>query len=58
MERHWVEKNNTIPHFANVIQSVDRQEGVEITMNCNRHAFQWIMDFVRIKTDGVDDLEE
>lgn len=53
-----MQKNNNIPHFANVIQSVDRNEGVEITMNCNADAFKWIIDFVRIKTDGDDKVEE
>jgi len=37
---------------------VDRTEGVEITMNCNADAFKWIIDFVRIKTDGDDKVEE
>ena len=27
-------------------------------MNCNADAFKWIIDFVRIKTDGDDKIEE
>jgi hypothetical protein len=53
-----VQKNNNVPHFANVIKNVDANEGVEITMNCNPEAFAWIMDFVKIKTDGDDSISE
>ena len=52
IDRAWVQKNNNIPHFSNVIKNVDKNEGVEITMNCNSDAFKWIIDFVKIKTDG------
>ena len=58
VERDWVQRNNNIPHFANVIKSVDRNEGVEITMNCNADAFKWILDFVRCKSTGDDKIEE
>lgn len=58
IDRKWVQKNNNVPHFANVIKNVDRNEGVEITMNCNADAFSWIMDFVKIKTDGDDAIED
>jgi hypothetical protein len=51
-------KNNNVPHFANVIKNVDIKEGVEITMNCNSDAFGWIIDFVKLKTDGDDIIEE
>ena len=37
---------------------MDKNEGVEITMNCNSDAFKWIIDFVKIKTDGDDTKEE
>jgi hypothetical protein len=47
-----------VPHFANVIKKVNQNEGVEITMNCNGDAFSWIMDFVKIKTDGDEIIEE
>jgi len=53
LERDWVIKNNTIPHFANVIKNVDKNEGVEITMNCNASAFDWIIEFVKIKTTAL-----
>ena len=43
LERQWIKKYNAIPHFANVIKGVDDGEGVEITMNCNIAAFQWII---------------
>lgn len=58
IDRKWVLKNNNVPHFANVIKNVDMNEGVEITMNCNCDAFSWIIDFVKIKTDGDDQIEE
>lgn len=58
LERSWVQKNDNIPHFANVIKGVDANEGVEITMNCNKKAFEWIIEFVRIKTDGEEELEK
>ena len=57
LERQWVTKNNNIPHFANVIRGVNKQEGVEITMNCNPMAFHWIIDYVRIKTDADTEIE-
>jgi hypothetical protein len=57
LPRDWVLKNNTIPHFANVIKNVDASEGVEITMNCNAAAFEWIIDFVKIKTESADLVE-
>ena len=58
IDRAWVQKNNNIPHFSNVIKNVDKNEGVEITMNCNSDAFKWIIDFVKIKTDGDETKEE
>jgi len=58
LERDWVQRHNNIPHFANVIKSVDATEGVEITMNCNADAFNWIVDFVRVKSKGDDRLDE
>ena len=57
IERDWVQKNNNIPHFANVIKSVSETEGVEITMNCNIDAFNWILAFVKIKTTHDDKME-
>ena len=57
IERKWVQKNNTIPHFASVIKDVKESEGVEITMNCNSDAFKWIMEYVRLKTDCEDEIE-
>jgi hypothetical protein len=58
IDRNWVSKNNNIPHFANVISSVDKFEGVEITMNCNFDAFSWIITYVKIKSEGDDAIEE
>lgn len=40
-----------------MIKDVDGTEGVEITMNCNKAAFTWLMDFVRIKSDAFDHIE-
>ena len=52
IDREWVAKDNTIPHFSNEIKDVDPNEGVEITMNCNANAFHWIIEFVKIKSHG------
>ena len=40
-----------------MINNVDGTEGVEITMNCNKAAFTWLMDFVRIKSNAADHIE-
>jgi hypothetical protein len=58
LDRKWIKKHNSIPHFCNVIKGVDESEGVEITMNCNQIAFEWIVEFVKIQTDEVDQLEQ
>ena len=58
LERDWVQKDNTIPHFANVIKNVDASEGIEITMNCNKKAFEWIIEYVRVRTDGEQTITE
>ena len=58
LDRKWVVKNNNIPHFANVVKKVGKHEGVEITMSCNYLAFNWIIDFVKIKTKHDDEIEE
>ena len=57
LDRNWVQKRNNVPHFANVIKNVDKNEGVEITMNCNKAAFNWLMDFVSIKSNTADHLD-
>lgn len=57
LDRKWVQKRNNVPHFANVIKNVDKNEGVEITMNCNKAAFNWLMDFVAIKSNTFDHIE-
>lgn len=51
LRRSWIENQNVIPHFANVIKSVGPQEGVEITMNCNSEAFDWIIELVKLKSN-------
>ena len=51
LRRSWIEKQNVIPHFANVIKTVGPNEGVEITMNCNSEAFDWIIDLAKIKSN-------
>ena len=58
LDREWVQTDNTIPHFANVIKNVDKNEGVEITMNCNADAFNWIIAFVKISTDNKGQSED
>jgi hypothetical protein len=40
-----------IPHFANVTRSVGENEGVEITMNCNEEAFDWIIKMVKVASN-------
>ena len=54
IDRAWVSKNNNVPHFSNVVKTVDSTEGVEITMNCNSIAFHWIIEFVKLKSKGDD----
>ena len=51
LRRSWIQSQNVIPHFANVIKSVGPNEGVEITMNCNSEAFDWIIELARIKSN-------
>ena len=51
LRRSWIQSKNVIPHFANVIKSVGPNEGVEITMNCNSEAFDWIIDLTKIKSN-------
>ena len=58
INRAWVSKNDNVPHFANVVKTVDASEGVEITMNCNSIAFHWIMEFVKVKSKGDDLIEK
>ena len=58
IDRAWVSKNNNVPHFANVVKTVDPSEGVEITMNCNSIAFHWIIEFVKVKSNGDDLIEK
>jgi hypothetical protein len=36
---------------------VQKGEGIEITMNCNTEAFDWIISVVKIQTNYVDDSE-
>ena len=58
LEREWLKKNSeAIPHFSEVISKVKETEGVEITMNCNKAAFNWLMDFVSIKSNTADHLD-
>ena len=40
-----------IPHFAHVTRSVGENEGVEITMNCNEEAFDWIIEMVKLASN-------
>ena len=56
LDRSWIKKHNAIPHFANVIKNVDDTEGVEITMNCNHAAFEWLVQMVRLKTDEIEQI--
>lgn len=46
--RNWIEQTNAIPHFSKVIKNVKMSEGIEITMNCNCHAFEWIVEVAKI----------
>jgi hypothetical protein len=55
LRRSWLQNNNVIPHFAAVIKTVGPNEGVEITMNCNAEAFDWIITITKIKSHFSDD---
>jgi hypothetical protein len=46
-----------IPHFANVIKTVGPNEGVEITMNCNQEAFDWIIEITKIKSNFSEEKD-
>ena len=55
LPRDWIESPTVpIPHFFNVVKNVNKNEGVEITMNCNPDAFDWIIEVVKIKTKYPD----
>ena len=43
-----------IPHIASVIKDGKYDEAVEITINCNIEAFNWIIDFLKAKDDYYD----
>jgi hypothetical protein len=51
LPRAWIQKKNVIPHFANVTKTVGDSEGVEITMNCNEEAFDWIIEVVKVRSN-------
>jgi hypothetical protein len=57
LSRSWIQKENVIPHFANVTKTVGENEGVEITMNCNEEAFDWIISIVKIKSNWKGDSD-
>ena len=38
-------------------KSVGENEGVEITMNCNEEAFDWIIEVVKIKSNYRDEKD-
>jgi hypothetical protein len=40
-----------VPHFSNVIRNVQTNEGVEITMNCNIEAFEWVIDIAKVSSN-------
>lgn len=54
LPREWIEKSNAIPHFTKVIKNVQHSEGIEITMNCNTQAFEWIVEVTKIKHNQLD----
>ena len=56
LDRAWIKKHNAIPHFCNVIKNVEDTEGVEITMNCNHAAFNWLVEMVHLKTDEIETI--
>ena len=59
LARNWIQATNAIPHFSKVIGSVQNSEGIEITMNCNTEAFEWIINLAYLKTNSTDeDLDE
>jgi hypothetical protein len=58
LDRKWIKKHQSIPHLYDVIKDVDDSEGVEITLTCNQFSFEWIIEFVKIQTNEVDQLEQ
>jgi hypothetical protein len=54
LNKHWLRRH--IPHIREVISDVKDSEGVEITINCNVEAFQWIIK--RLKRDDIEVLKE
>lgn len=50
LPRYWLLKTNAVPHFTKVLQKVSSSDGVEISMSCNMHAFDWIIQAVKIKS--------
>jgi hypothetical protein len=48
LSRTWLEKTRAIPHFNDVISKVENSEGIEITMNCNTQAFEWIIETTKL----------
>jgi len=41
LNKKWLRRR--IPHIKQVISDVKDNEGVEITINCNVEAFDWIL---------------
>ena len=56
LPRSWIEATNAVPHFTKVIRNVNSSEGIEITMNCNTQAFEWIIEVTKIKCGYVEGI--
>lgn len=39
LSRKWIKETNAIPHFAKYSSNIDKDEGIEITINCNVYVF-------------------
>jgi hypothetical protein len=49
LNKAWLREH--IPHIAKVISDVKDDEGVEITINCNVESFEWIISYLKSKSD-------
>src|SRR5690606_28756396 len=54
LKKTWLKEN--IPHIGQVISDVKDDEGVEITINCNVEAFEWIIAYLQNDKDDYGDL--
>jgi hypothetical protein len=49
LDREWARAQ--IPHFTQVINNVNKQEGIEITLTCNLEAFKFAILYLESMHD-------